>query len=198
MCSSLLSLLLLALSKLTLCTHARTFSIYNSNSLTYLGPQPVPTKFMCCLWDHLVDSCQLRLKAGSHPTPSVSSPASFFTPCRQGHHLPVTQPITWLSSLPPASPQSPTARPSSPHTLMVAVLPCLQAARALLPRLSSLPGILTVPLLSLQPFLGFFWTSAPSLALQCSCSLHHLTRHLSSAAEAFHHPTMTCSFPCSI
>lgn len=78
--------------------------LYTSNSQIYLSVpgqfSSVPSKFMPCLWDHLVDICQLKLEVGSHPSPWVSSSSHFFSPSRQHHHLLVIQPVTWLSSLP--------------------------------------------------------------------------------------------------
>lgn len=101
------------------------------------------------------------------------------------HHLPVTWPVSRSSFLPQASMLSPTVRLASPHTVMVAISPCLQAAGALLPKPCSSPVVLTVPPLPFQPSPGFlsFPISAPSLAFEPKCSISCLTHHLLFTAE---------------
>lgn len=101
------------------------------------------------------------------------------------HHLPVTWPVSRSSFLPQASMLSPTVRLASPHTVMVAISPCLQAVGALLPKPCSSPVVLTVPPLPFQPSPGFlsFPISAPSLAFEPKCSISCLTHHLLFTAE---------------
>lgn len=147
------------------------------------------TKAMPFLRDYLVGICQLKPRVNSHPTPQACSPSCSCSPCGQHHGLAVTQSMSAVS---PCSVQ--------PHCLTPSHLesyPACRLPKFCCPALYFLPVILPVPALSLWLSLGFplFWISTPSLALKLSCSICHLTHHLSFTAETFCHPITTHSFP---
>lgn len=108
--------------------------------------------------------------------------------------------MAWLLSMPPCSVQSHSQAPAASHpdTCSLTLLVDSPSSAVLLIFFACHPACAIS--LYLQPSLGFtlLWISTSSLALKFSCSICHLTHHLSLTAETFCHPITTHSFPCYI